>query len=86
MRKALFGAVRPRCVLSLPTSPRQPQQPGTKGLAERKAELPSLLLPALTSRPLWACQAPGQGLGCGTADFCLVLMLADFPSQPCEHH
>ena len=29
---------------------------------------------------------PGKGLRCGTADFCLVLMLADSPGQPFKHH
>lgn len=61
------------------------QQPGAESLAERKVERPSLL-PAFTNRPLWGCQASGQEPGCRTADFCLVLMLADSPGQPCEHH
>lgn len=54
-------------------------------MSDGKAEQPSLL-PAFTNRPLWGCQVPGQELGYGTADFCLVLMLADSPGQPCEHH
>lgn len=90
LREALFGGVRPRCVSSVTTplhaaQPSPAQQPGAESLAEGKAERPSLL-PAFTNRPLWGCQAPGQGPGCGTADFCLVLMLADSPGQPCEHH
>lgn len=44
VREALFGVVRPGCVLSRLAfpPPRQPQQPGTMGLAEHKAQQPSL--------------------------------------------
>lgn len=85
MREALFSGVRPHCPVSpLPFPPPQPQPPGTQRLARRKAQQPGPLLPALTSSPLWGCQAPGQGLGRGTADFCLVLMLAVSLSQACE--
>lgn len=62
VREALFGAVRPRCVLS-PLSfppPRQSQQPGTMGLAERKAAAQPPL-PALRSRRCGVARRQGRG-------------------------
>lgn len=80
MREALFGAVRPRCVLS-PLSfppPHQPQQPGTMGQADRKAQQPSLrFLPSEAG----AVGLPGARAGAGMWNSRFLSGL-DIGSQP----